>query len=402
MENQNYSVGVYNSEGYPLNRDTIAGDRHTRAPAIGNFGRRERKNKEAGMRELGRWRIVRFVVVAASILLTVLAIFGYRAWENRARPNSEELLALMPAEAQAVIFIHMESLRQAPFFADLLAWAPKPTVDADYAEFVRETGFEYERDLRSVAIAVWQQGAEPTFFAVADGRFDRKKIETYALRGGIKEKNGRLEIFHLPASGGQRIWMAFLANDRVVVTNHGGAGEFLQVSANEDAGEWRKRFSRLAGSPIFAVTRQWPEGTFRYGLPGNKTPGKKKQPGEESIRAPELSALLEQLQWITVAAKPEGEQLRVVAEGECPSEGLARQLSDMLNGAAILAQAGLSDTKARQQINSKTRAEYIALLRSLQVSSMDREGIKSVRVVFEVGAKLLQTIQTSNTPSALQ
>jgi len=51
--------------------------------------------------------------------------------------------------------------------------------------------------------------------------------------------------------------------------------------------------------------------------------------------------LLDQLQWITLAGKPENDRLRVVAEGECTAEATARQLVDLMNGVVILAQLGL-------------------------------------------------------------
>jgi hypothetical protein len=68
----------------------------------------------------------------------------------------------------------------------------------------------------------------------------------------------------------------------------------LGAPANtSDAREWRDRFSRLAGSPIFAVIRQ--DAAAGSAL-ASQTPG--------GFQSPELSTLINQLQWITVAGKP--------------------------------------------------------------------------------------------------
>ena len=53
-----------------------------------------------------------------------------------------------------------------------------------------------------------------------------------------------------------------------------------------------------------------------------------------------------------------GDQLRVVAEGESSNETIIRQLSDMLGGLLILAQAGLDDPKARKQLDPDLREAY--------------------------------------------
>src|SRR5207244_8220730 len=102
------------------------------------------------------------------------------------------------------------------------------------------------------------------------------------------------------------------------------------------------------------------------------------------LRAPQRSALLDQLQWITLAGKPETDRLRVVAEGECIAEGTARQLKDLMNGVIILAQAGLNDAKARQQLDPAAREAYLELLRRTDVSKVDRGDNMSVRIVFDV------------------
>ncbi len=107
----------------------------------------------------------------------------------------------MPEDARAVLFIDLADLRKQPFFAGLLAWAPKPDADQEYRQFVRDTGFDYEKDLDRVAVAFEQQGAQRIFFAVGDGHFDKKKIKAYAAKNGVLQNSGAAEIFSLPIAG---------------------------------------------------------------------------------------------------------------------------------------------------------------------------------------------------------
>src|ERR1700687_6373685 len=108
---------------------------------------------------------------------------------------------MMPTDESAILFAGFGELRHAPSVAKLYAWAPKPQADADYAQFVKETGFDYERDLDRMAIAVEKHGQDSTLFAVLDGEFDRQKISAYALKDGSAVKTGGREILSVPVSG---------------------------------------------------------------------------------------------------------------------------------------------------------------------------------------------------------
>src|SRR5258706_6831253 len=213
----------------------------------------------------------------------------------------------MPPEASTVVFADLAELRRAPFAADLYNWIPKSQADAEYADFLRKTGFDYERDLDLTAIAVLKGEKEGKLFAIAEGRFDRKKIEAYAAQSGTREtRNGR-EIFFVPLSDGtRRITFAFVSKDKIALTDAADLAPFLGPAPNTtDAREWRERFTRLAGSPVFAVARQ--DAAAGDAL-ASRTPG--------GFQAPELSTLLTRLQGITLRGKPQGRSARSVADGE--------------------------------------------------------------------------------------
>jgi hypothetical protein len=330
-----------------------------------------------------------WAALAAGLLLgTAAALYTYHRYGARGSSSRIDLLEMMPPDAGAVLFADLTELRAAPFVAQLYAWAPQPEPDEDYAQFLKETGFNYERDLDHLAIAFKKVGQDSTFFAVADGRFDRQKISAQATKSGTVEKRGGREIFAIPVNGSEeKVYLAFLGNDRIALTDNGDLSSALGTKRrSEDRAEWRSRFERLAGSPAFAVIRQdaAPGAALSAQAPGG-------------FRSPQLSTALDQLQWITVAGKPEDDRLRMVAEGECASEETTRQLADLLNGILALAEAGLNDAKTRQQLDPALRAAYLELLKSADVTKIDRGETKSVRLAFEITPGFLDSARRAST-----
>jgi hypothetical protein len=141
---------------------------------------------------------------------------------------------------------------------------------------------------------------------------------------------------------------------------------------------------------VFAVVRQDAGAGAELSA---RTPG--------GLQSPQLSALVDQLQWITVAGKPEGDHLRVVVEGEGATDASTRQLSDLLNGLLMLAQAGLNDPKLRQQLQPQVREAYLEMLKSADVSEIDRGDTKSVRLIFDVTPNFLEAAR-QGAPAAPQ
>src|SRR5437879_3462325 len=230
-------------------------------------------------------------------------------------------------------------------------------------------------------MAVSKGGPGPGLFSTLDGKFDQQKISAYALKTGSSVRTDGREIFSVPHSGTERkIYLTFLRNDRIAVTDDQHLALLSDAKKRaEDAADWRARFERLAGSPVFAVIRQ--DAAVGAALAAQAPRG---------LRSPQLSTLIDQLQWITLAGKPENDRLRVVAEGECAAEATARQLVDLMNGVVILAQLGLNDAKTRQRLDPATREAYLELLKSADVSKINRGDTKSVRLVFEITPGFLE------------
>jgi hypothetical protein len=292
----------------------------------------------------------------------------------------------MPPDASAVVFADLTELRRAPFAAEFYNWIPKTQADATYAKFLSETGFDYERDLDRVAIAFIRTEKESKLFAVGEGRFDRKKIEAYAAQSGTRENHGGREIFSLPLEDGARkISFTFLSKDTIALTDAADLTPILRpVPNNADGRDWREHFTRVAGSPIFAVIRQDAEAGSAL---ASRTPG--------GFQSPQLSTLLNQLQWITLAGKPQEGAMRIVAEGECASEQTSRQLSDLLSGLLVLAQAGLNGPQTRRGLDPRIRDAYLNMVKGAAISRVDRGETKSVRAVFDVSSNFLNAVNSA-------
>jgi hypothetical protein len=330
--------------------------------------------------------------VAVGLILA--AAFGYFHWRSRDSDSARfELLSLLPADANSVFYLDLAQFRASPFLAELFAWVPQQNLDEDYKNFVHATGFNYERDLDRVAMTVTRSSTTSTFFAVADGRFDHKKIEAYARQNGKEVQTRGASIFSILPSGSQRpSYFMFLRGDRIAFTNDANYAALFDRSLSPTistyAAEWREQFTRLAGTPLFVVLRQDPDAAAALAM---QAPG--------GLRSPQLATLLSQLQWISIAGKPDGNLLRVVIDAQSDSEQATRQLNEMLNGLVLLAQGGLNDPKTRKQIAPETRDIYLQLLRSVDIKQIDRGGSKSVRIVFDITPQMLRSARESSAPT---
>jgi hypothetical protein len=327
---------------------------------------------------VNRKKLVAGILVTAALLGAPL-FFSHRH-NSDPEHSREELLARLPGDSTSVVYLDLGELRTSAFLAKILAWAPKPPADEQYKKFVQATGFDYERDLDRVGISFSGTPQNPKTMAIAEGRFDQKKIEAYNARfGTLKTANGKT-IYAVTLSDPPRTaYFTFFRNDQVAICND--ASCFFQPSGKSlSAEQWREHFLRMAGTPLFCVMRQ--DSALLSDFSQHSAGG---------WRSPQLAGLLGQLQWVSVAAKPDGDQLRVVAEGESSNETTIRQLNDMLGGLLILAQAGLDDPKASKQLDPDLRDAYRNLLKTAEVQKQDRGSSQSVRLILEITPQLLES-----------
>ena len=330
------------------------------------------------------------LISATAVLLLAGLLLARHFSRDGDRSAREHLLQFVPADATTVIYVDLDELRASPFLAELYAWAPHSIEDSEYAQFVHDTGFSYERDLQRVVVSVSNKSTATSIFAVADGKFDRSKIEAFFSGNGKYTQQGKWKVFRLNATAnGKPLLFTFLSNDRIAFANYEDFSAALSAAPSDSYhAEWNSRFERLAGSPVFAVIRQDPEmqNALNAVAPGG-------------FQSPQLSALLAQLQWISIAGKPDGDQLRVIADGESVAPSVTSQLNEFLQGVLLLAQNGLNDPKLRQTMNPEKRQAYLELLKSADVQKIDRGEWKSVRVLLEITPKFLDIALLASTPA---
>ncbi len=102
--------------------------------------------------------------------------FGVERYRYRFLQTNHDLLRFLPQTDATIFFADVAALRQGGFL-QLLEGA-QAKVESDYRGFVRETGFDYTRDIDAVAGASEKQ--ELRF--VLRGRFDWTRLREYAKR----------------------------------------------------------------------------------------------------------------------------------------------------------------------------------------------------------------------------
>jgi hypothetical protein len=328
-----------------------------------------------------------FLLAAALVLAAVAAGITLYYWPGKPLTGYSgpppSLLSLLPPSAPCIVYIDLAVLRASPLLAQLTPILPAPGDDPEYARFVRETGFDYTRDLDQVAVAFWPAPPAQRVVALADGRFAREKISRYALASGKLEKRGDRDVYVVPAAkGGAPISFSFLSPNRVALAQGKGlesAG--LEARPGAFAPEMGERIVRVSGSAFFIVARA---DQFSFPL------------GPSGIGSAELDRLLHSIRWLTLAGRPESERLKVAAEAECDNAGNARELALTLEGLRLLASAGIADARARHQLTPQAAALLDRLARSATISRADRR----VSLQLELTTEVLRTMSGANAPAA--
>jgi hypothetical protein len=119
-------------------------------------------------------RTVSVAIVAAGVLLAAAA--GIAKWrDTRAFYQPAELLARFPAEDAIALSLDLATLRTAG-----LLGASKAPLEAEYKQFVDNSGFDYRRDL-DFALASFS--ASGNYF-IARGRFNWAQLRAYTVKQG--------------------------------------------------------------------------------------------------------------------------------------------------------------------------------------------------------------------------
>ena len=116
----------------------------------------------------------------------------------------------------------------------------------------------------------------------------------------------------------------------------------------------KQRINRVAGSPLFAAVRM-------DAVPKDARIG--------TFRIDAITDSLQSVHWLTFAAAPQGQNLRVVLEGECESSLDATQLNLALGGLRIMARAYLSEPATRKQLTPQGGEALMQLVKQADISA---------------------------------
>ena len=157
------------------------------------------------------WAAVAIVVIAGGIVTAVLL-------RKQAPPDAVRLLP----ESDAVLYINMEPVR---LLTDIAKNPPKER-EPQYEEFVRETGFEFERDLDRAAFAIHYgapgadgKPAETRYSEVLQAHFDHTRVGDWLRKVAVRtERYGDYDIYAIPVED-RTVRVALLGIDIAAASN---------------------------------------------------------------------------------------------------------------------------------------------------------------------------------------
>jgi hypothetical protein len=327
-------------------------------------------------------------LLAVAILFVILAgvafyfIHGFGTNPVLAPGAPPDLFSLLPPDAPLIVFGDVDAVKNSAAFAKgSVLFSPGVAEDPVYQDFVRETGFDYSRDLDRFVIAAWpNEDSHSTvaaerirLIAIADGRFEHEKIDNYARRVGRVSNSGGAVVYETPSAiPGQGISFTFLGPGRIAFAQAMSLDPVLhpaQVSQQDPS--TRERIARVSGAQFFAVAR---------------TDDLPKAIGAHELQSGQLNRLLKSIRNITVSGRPDGANFILAAEADCDSLSNALQLATLLDTLRWLGRAALADPNTRAQMHANDAALLDSLLR---VAAVSHDG-RSVRLRLELTPQILQ------------
>jgi hypothetical protein len=325
--------------------------------------------------------------VAVAVLVCAAAAGGALLFHRWHRPlpgpkagRAPEILTQLPADAPVIAYIDVAALRRlqdSPLAAMLGLAGQNPDEDRDYQNFVRDTGFDYTRDLDRVAVAFWPSDAPKTSarvadnptLAVADGRFDENKIKAYALRTGTTVPVGERSVYIVP--GNPTVAFEFRSPTRIALASGPDRTQMLsRPSSTERQEAIEERIDRVAGAPIFAVART------------DNLPARLYQ----SLRgAPQFQTLARSVRGLMLAGQPDGDLIHLTLDAECDSMASAVELATVVDSLRLLGSMALADPKTRHQMTKQQLGFLTALLDQAKLTHQDRW----VRLTLDVTPAML-------------
>ena len=201
--------------------------------------------------------------VALTVVLVAGAVAAVVYLRSRAAPEAARLLP----ESDAVVFVNLRLMRLAHVFGE----APPVSYDPEYEQFVRETGFQFERDLDQAAVAVQilsgpslDQGffERARYSEIFIGRFDMQRATAYLRKLASSTENYRGALIYAIPHEDRTVRAANLALDTVAVSNAPDATAIHQIIDKHSAAAWPASGPSLVREHYHQV----PLGSVAWGL----------------------------------------------------------------------------------------------------------------------------------------
>jgi len=165
-------------------------------------------------------RIKRALPVLFGFLIFVAAVALIVQLRKHAPPEPARLLP----GADAFLYIDLKWMRR----ADIATHIPEVPHDPEYEQFIRATGFQFERDLQEAALAIHYAGpltgGETRYSEIFIAKLDGDRLRDYlrVLTRSIDSYRS-VDIYNIPLQG-RTLRVAILGVDTVAASNHPDAG----------------------------------------------------------------------------------------------------------------------------------------------------------------------------------
>lgn len=195
-----------------------------------------------------------WLIVPALLVLGFALFWWFSPWR---RGLEEQGFRLLPPDGLFAIHVDVAGLRDSPTLERAFARAA-PALEADYGDFVRGTGFNWERDLDTLDVAVAGPPDHRVVNALLTGRFHREKIDPYlASRRKSSTFHVSVNIDEFTGPSGRPLRIAFLGSGRLLFSNAPGPEPMMKMA------ELSRRSGESLGSRLrdLGVFERVPRGT---------------------------------------------------------------------------------------------------------------------------------------------
>lgn len=319
--------------------------------------------------------------IAMLCAVTALAGAGAFAAYHHARAltpveESAALVSELPSNAPFIYYLDAAAFRSSSFLSNMLKTSTSPAPSNDYANFVKETGFDFSKDLDRLALAVEPQtNGDSKVTVIADGHFDQAKIAAYASHHDGTAVSGKgAPAFSFKNKGEKKsTTLATLLSPTHIRI------ESLEPSANlsnpgatpQSFSPATKELSRVSSAPMFAIAEMsaWQ--------------------GATDTKLGQYGQMLHNMRWLTLTAAPQGDSLNIALEAECASAQDSQQIQSFLTTMKSIVPAIINQPSTQQKLGAQGMAAANDLLNSIQITNEESR----VKLSLIISNQLLNQFQ---------